>query len=85
MISVVVNFYQSIVFMKPFSSRKMHSNSAQVYIDRWHHIRLRYVDRCRVAQLELYLGHACSWKDREVRKFLVGKFFPSSSLYIGDR
>ena len=29
--------------------------------------------------------HVCSWKDREVGEFLVGKFFPSSSLYMGDR
>ena len=26
-----------------------------------------------------------SWKDREVREFLVEKFFPSSALYIGNR
>ena len=26
-----------------------------------------------------------SWKDRDVGEFLVGKFFPSSSLYMGDR
>ena len=26
-----------------------------------------------------------SWKDREVKKFFVGKFFPNSSLYMADR
>ena len=33
----------------------------------------------------MYVVGKCSWKDRDVGEFLVGKFFPSSSLYMGDR
>ena len=53
--SVVVGFYQWVVFMKAFFNRKMHSYFVQVFINRGYHIRLQYLgyfDRCRVAQLE---------------------------------
>ena len=33
----------------------------------------------------MYVVGKGSWKDCEVGEFLVGKFFPSSSLYMGDR
>ena len=32
--------------------------------------------------LGMYVVGKGSWKDRDVGQFLVGKFFPSSSLYM---
>ena len=58
------------------------NNQIMIKIEKAIGIKLRGKDK---GEFGMYVVGKWSWKDRDVGEFLVGKFFPSSSLYMGDR